>query len=146
MPNSQSALFRGRYTKSFVHHERVHAIMSVIIIINALSNIQKDARRVITYNINNSCPITGGYQSLCRQKSGENDLTSRLNLDRRRFEAAHLKCAMLKTRAVYPELQDEIPVGNDVAEILRVFTPNYYEAFCQKYSGIKNLHEYYNNN
>ena len=49
-----------------------------------------------------------GHQSLYRQRGGENDLTSRLNLDRRRFEAAHLKHAMLKTRVRYPELQEEI--------------------------------------
>ena len=62
---------------------------------------------------------------------------SRIRLDRRRLETAHLKYAMLKTQSRYgATLSSSIPMQTDFCKTLEKFTPLYYEAFTSKYAGV----------
>lgn len=59
-------------------------------------------------------------------------------MDRRRFEAAHLKYAAIQLAMSYPEA---IPPGSftikcDVADTLEQITPSLYDAFKARYAGI----------
>lgn len=63
-----------------------------------------------------------------------------MRLDHRRLELAHLKYALLMTQKRYARvattLPTRIPMHTDLAETLEVYTPLYYKAFTQKYSGM----------
>ncbi len=60
----------------------------------------------------------------------------RIRLDRRRFETAHLKYAVLMTHRRYPMIATcPIAMTTDVTDTLQKFTPIFYEAFCQRYAG-----------
>lgn len=67
----------------------------------------------------------------------EDNLHNRIRLDRRRFEAAHLRYAILQVTSRYPLIVPG-PIGiiTDVADVLRQVTPAYYEAFTQRYAGM----------
>lgn len=71
----------------------------------------------------------------------EDSLYNRIRLDRRRFEAAHLRYALLQVASRYPLIVPS-PLGmtTDVADILHQVTPAYYEAFTQRYSGMHMYH------
>ena len=63
-------------------------------------------------------------------------LQYRIRLDRRRFEEAHLKYAMLKIRARYPAIATgPLPISTNIFHTLEKFTPAFYEAFSHRYSG-----------
>lgn len=62
-------------------------------------------------------------------------LQERLKLDRRRFEAAHLKYAVLMVSSRYPEIDKPVTMYSDLQRTLKLFTPNFYKAFETKYSG-----------
>ena len=67
----------------------------------------------------------------------DEQLYFRIRLDRRRFEAAHLKYALLMTQKRYATIPATgIPMQTELSETLQTFTPLYYEAFTQKYSGM----------
>ena len=62
-------------------------------------------------------------------------LNQRIRLDRRRFESAHLKYAMLSIQKCYPTLSTlSITVTGEIKETMLSFTPAFYQAFCKKYS------------
>lgn len=64
------------------------------------------------------------------------ELQHRLRLDRRRFEAAHLKYAILTTQSRYPEIAaGSIAMNTDISSTLEVITPTFYDAFTQRYAG-----------
>ena len=66
-----------------------------------------------------------------------NDLNGRIRLDRRRFESAHLKYAMLNILNHYPKIAKvPITMTADIAHMLQIFTPVFYSAFCERYSGM----------
>lgn len=69
-----------------------------------------------------------------RQKSASVDLMTRMKLDRRRFEAAHLRYAMLTIMGTYENIK-AIPMHTDVYESLQAFTPDFYECFTKKFAG-----------
>jgi hypothetical protein len=59
-------------------------------------------------------------------------------MDRRRFEAAHLKYAVMQLAASYP---DVIPFGSltihcDIEDTLAFITPLLYDAFKTRYAGM----------
>ena len=59
-------------------------------------------------------------------------------LDRRQFETAHLKYAVLMTQARYPTVNTihcPIAMTADVSDMLQKFIPIFYEAFSTRYSG-----------
>ena len=61
-----------------------------------------------------------------------------IRLDRRRFESAHLKYAVLMTQNRYPTIGvGPIPMYTDIyiTTTLEKYTPHFFEAFCQRYSG-----------
>ena len=61
----------------------------------------------------------------------------RASLDRRRFEDAHIKYAVLHIISWYSEslqLQD-VPLTSDVNAVLEKFTSVYYKLFTAKYAG-----------
>ena len=62
------------------------------------------------------------------------DMMSRMKLDRRRFEAAHLRYAMLTTMEIYKDIEP-VPMHTDVYESLRTITPNFYECFTKRFAG-----------
>ena len=62
------------------------------------------------------------------------DLVTRMKLDRRRFEAAHLRYAMLTIMGTYENI-NPTPMHTDVYESLKAFTPNFYECFTTKFAG-----------
>ena len=63
-------------------------------------------------------------------------LHHRIRLDRRRFESAHLKYAVLATQNRYPHITaDLIPMHTDIASTLENFAPLFYTALTQTYSG-----------
>ena len=64
-------------------------------------------------------------------------LTKRQSLDRRRFEAAHLRYAVLKVAASYPELMGTqgLLVYPDVEKTLQIITPALYSSFQARFSG-----------
>ena len=64
-----------------------------------------------------------------------NNLHYRIKLDRRRFEAAHLKYALLMTQSQYPHIDESISVSTEVYESIKRVTPKFYTSFCMKYSG-----------
>ena len=67
---------------------------------------------------------------------GDDQLHHRIRLDRRHFESAHLKYAMLMTKSRYPSISiDTIPMTTDVTDSLQKFTPMFYNAFSDRYSG-----------
>lgn len=60
----------------------------------------------------------------------------RIRLDRRRFESAHLKYAMLMIQNRYPgSATSPVAMTAYVMHTLQKFTPAFYDAFCEKYSG-----------
>jgi len=62
-------------------------------------------------------------------------LNQRIRLDRRRFESAHLKYAMLNIQRCYPTLSTlSITVTGEIKETMLSFTPAFYQAFCKEYS------------
>ena len=64
------------------------------------------------------------------------ELQHRLRLDRRRFEAAHLKYAILTTQSRYPQIAaGSITMNTDISATLEVITPNFYHAFTNRYAG-----------
>ena len=65
------------------------------------------------------------------------DMMSRMKLDRRRFEAAHLRYAMLTTMEIYKDIEP-VPMHTNVYESLRTITPSFYECFTKTFAG-KNL-------
>ena len=74
---------------------------------------------------------------LCRCNEANEQLYFRIRLDRRRFEAAHLKYALLMTQRRYATIPaTQIPMQTEFNETLKTFTPLFYEAFTQKYSGM----------
>ena len=76
-------------------------------------------------------------------------LNERIRLDRRCLEVAHLKYAVLATQKCYPDIAaTPIPMHTNIADTLKEFTPQYYDAFQQTYSGkngasavVMNLHD-----
>ena len=64
-------------------------------------------------------------------------LTKRQSLDRRRFEAAHLRYAVLQVAAFYSELllTQGLFVYPDVEKTLSIITPALYSAFQARFSG-----------
>ena len=66
----------------------------------------------------------------------DDQLHYRIRLDRRRFEEAHLKYAMLMVQARYPTMATgPLPIATDISDTLEKFTPAFYEAFTHRYSG-----------
>ena len=64
------------------------------------------------------------------------ELHTRIKLDRRRFESAHLKYSMLMTKSEYQHLSSfPVFMTTDVSDSLKKFTPLFYDSFCEKYSG-----------
>lgn len=64
---------------------------------------------------------------------------SRLQLDRRRLEAAHLRYAVLSISSQFnlPTADHaHITLESDIYQTLKVFTPTYFKAFTSKYAGI----------
>lgn len=61
----------------------------------------------------------------------------RQELDRRRFEAAHLKYACLKLASQYPEAVSfsSIKVETDVQDSLSTITPALFSSFEARYAG-----------
>lgn len=62
-------------------------------------------------------------------------------MDRLRLESARLKYAVLSVSEAFAEL-DCSPIFESlmsVSEILKSFTPNFYDAFCCKYRGMGKL-------
>ena len=59
-------------------------------------------------------------------------------MDRRRFEAAHLKYAALRLAVRYPEAfhQRGVTVDVEVRDMLQEITPSLYDAFQAKYAGL----------
>ena len=55
-----------------------------------------------------------------------------MKLDRR-FEAAHLRYAMLTVMGSYENIKP-IPMHTDVYESLKAFTPDFYDCFTRKFS------------
>jgi hypothetical protein len=79
------------------------------------------------------------YPLCIRQQPLVCDVVDRLNLDRRRLEAAHLKYAILNisNRFKIPTSgSDHVVIETDIYNTLKEFTPIYYKAFTQKYGGI----------
>ena len=69
--------------------------------------------------------------------SSDDELRLRIRLDRRRFESAHLKYAMLKIQQHYPPLSTiPVSVAGEVKDTMLNFTPAFYKAFCEQYSGM----------
>ena len=69
----------------------------------------------------------------------DDSLHGRIRLDRRRLEAAHLKYAVLTVQNHYPSLAvHPIPMSTDVSSMLQMFTPAFYDAFTQMFSGEMN--------
>ena len=66
------------------------------------------------------------------------DLTNRMKLDRRRFEAAHLRYAMLTTMTNYEDIE-RIPMYTDVYESLKIITPAFFESFTKRFAGTECL-------
>ena len=66
----------------------------------------------------------------------------RQQLDRRRFEAAHLKYAALQLVVRYPEAfcQEGVTVEVEVKDMFENITPALYNAFQAKYAGLPNWH------
>ena len=62
-------------------------------------------------------------------------------MDRRRFEAAHLKYAALRLAVSYPEAfhQRGVTVEVEVGDMLQEITPSLYDAFQAKYAGLQSL-------
>ena len=58
---------------------------------------------------------------------------TRMKLDRR-FEAAHLRYAMLTIMGTYENIK-AIAMHTDVYESLKAFTPDFYECFTKKFAG-----------
>ena len=56
---------------------------------------------------------------------------SRMKLDRRRFEAAHLRYAMLVIMGSYSNIK-QIPLHVDISESLKAFS---YECFSERFAG-----------
>ena len=64
----------------------------------------------------------------------QSNLYHRIRLDRRRFEAAHLRYAILNTASCYPDLlSGPLAMTTDVSDVLQKISPTYYEAFTQRY-------------
>lgn len=60
-------------------------------------------------------------------------------MDRRRFEDAHLKYAVLKVTGRYSECLKAPEFSSDIYATLQVVTPAFYNAFQRKYSGTYEL-------
>ena len=87
------------------------------------------------------CIISWHYYHLSKL-TGDN-LHQRIRLDCRRFENAHLKYAVLSIHNHYPGIASGlIPVHTDIASTLESFTPLFYEAFSQRYSGTLRVYIY----
>ena len=72
----------------------------------------------------------------------QSDVLSRLQLDRRRLEAGHLKYAILSASGryhVFTSDQGCIAIDSDVSVTLKDFTPIYFASFTQKYAGMHSL-------
>lgn len=62
----------------------------------------------------------------------------RHKMDRRRFETAHLKYAVLKVVTRYPNtFQDSRTINTTLSETIDHVTPQYYNAFTSRYSGMR---------
>ena len=68
----------------------------------------------------------------CRVKQ----LHIRVKLDRRQFESAHLRFAILNVSSRYSEIDGPIPMYSSMTDTLQIFTPKFYNAFEKKYSGM----------
>ena len=74
------------------------------------------------------------YMYRCK---ADEQLNFRIRLDRRRFELAHRKYALLMTKKCYAAIAaTRLPMQTELSETLQAFTPLYYKVFTQKYSGI----------
>ena len=61
-----------------------------------------------------------------------------IKIDRRRFETAHMKYAILKTGSRYPHsFPGPIAMFSSLQETLKEFTPLYFKCFEAKYAGKK---------
>ena len=61
----------------------------------------------------------------------------RHKMDRRRFETAHFKYAVLKVATRYPNTFQTSPtINTTLSETIDDVTPQYYNAFTLRYSGI----------
>ena len=90
---------------------------------------------ITCFNIFNLCIYTSSDNN-DDDDDGCKVLCQRIRLDRRRFESAHLKYAMLKLQKQYPTLSAlQIPVTADIKDTMLNFTPKFYQAFCAHYSG-----------
>jgi hypothetical protein len=58
-------------------------------------------------------------------------------MDRRRFEAAHLKFAVLKITTAYGDVikRENVKFDSDIANSLMAVTPVLYSAFMSRYAG-----------
>lgn len=68
----------------------------------------------------------------------ESEVLSRLKLDRRRLEAAHLRYAALSINGRFHLLTADhrhIAIESDIYNTLKEFTPTYFKAFTSKYAG-----------
>ena len=64
--------------------------------------------------------------------------SDRLKLDRRRFEASHLRYSMLKVMSRYPHMlspDTDRCIKSNLAETLDAITPHYFVAFSNRYAG-----------
>lgn len=64
-------------------------------------------------------------------------LTKRQSLDRRRFESAHLRYAILREAASYSEQLSikDLLIFSDIEKTLQIVTPILYNAFQARFSG-----------
>ena len=85
-------------------------------------------------NMRNNIILTCVVHVHCR--CADKQLYSRIRLDRRRFETAHLKYALLVMEKRHENIKTHIPMQTDLSETLQAFTPLFYEAFTKKYSGM----------
>ena len=56
-------------------------------------------------------------------RCADKQLYSRIRLDRRRFETAHLKYALLMMQKRHENIKTHIPMQTDLSETLQAFTP-----------------------
>ena len=70
-----------------------------------------------------------------KQTEQEVSVKNRLQLDRRRLEAAHLKYAILQVNTRFQLLEANIAIESDISSTLKEFTPIYYKSFAQRYAG-----------
>ena len=73
-----------------------------------------------------------------QQLQAESDVMNRLQLDRRRLEAAHLRYAVLNISSQFNLFTGDhahITLESDIYQTLKEFTPAFFKAFTSKYAG-----------